>query len=90
MCYIITVLFIIDPRAEALLNRSLAIEEHWFNVAVEAAICFEDWEEEEEWGNEAQEAQSDPPSEGILASTNCLIMCGICIGLMYFLFNKKQ
>ena len=42
----------------------MAIEEHWFNVAVEAGIPFEDWEEEEDWGNEAQEAQSDRPSLG--------------------------
>ena len=58
MCCIITVLFIIDPRAEALLQRRMAIEEHWFNIAVEAGIPFEDWEEhhpiEEDWGNEAQ------------------------------------
>ena len=90
MCCIITVLFIIDPRAEALLARRMAMEEYWFHVQVDAGIPFEDWEEEEDWGDEPQEAQADPPSEGILASTNCFIICGICIGIMYFLCNKKK
>ena len=58
MWCIITALFITDPRAEALLARRLAIEVHWYNVAVEAGIPFGDWEEhhpiEEDWGDEAQ------------------------------------
>lgn len=94
MCRIITVLFIIDPWAEDLLARRRSIEEYWHNNAVEAGIPYEDWEvyipSGEDWGND-REAQYDPPSEGILASTNCVIMCGLLsIGLMYFLFKKNQ
>lgn len=95
MCCIITVLFIIDPRAQALLARRMSIEEYLHNEAVEAGIPYEDWEDYipsgEDWGND-REAQYDPPSEGILASTNCLItcMCGfISIGLMFFLLFQK-